>query len=733
MIPGGGDPSSRTLLLRRVSSWSDVVAASGSASPSASPSNNDGDSDVNNADNDNNRIIASGNVDENHNQQDNERHQRPSYSRRRGYSFNSALNNGSNNNDGNNNSFTATAAGEGGGRRRGHAHRRGWSYGGDGANINSNSRFNNINNFYSNNNNNISYSNNDGVSVSGDRGDGGVSNDNGDQESLVFFSSSFDDTSSSLSQRLLIPNLEYEDESDAASSSSSSVWSGIWRMRRLSTIVRDKWLFCHRRVTSINWKLWTVFVLLVLSGVGNVLLAKLSSRQLYNYPTFLNIYSNTVYCFVSFAYIIPVGHFGLFHRSIPKSHWTSLPKFPFAIMGLLDAVSATIQWMANVYLPGTLLVLIPQAAIPLSMVGSYFVLREKYTARQFFGAIIVLSGVFTALLPVFTHQREADFYCRAIDEENHCTICQLETTEDGCLSHRSDDDNTSWHNHTNSNNQTDLYCTWISRDLAVKDDDFLVFIWSLFMLFSLIPMVMSTIYKQVALQVHLDPILVNGWVSVFQLIFGVVLVLPAGMLSSPRVHPSEIGANWNSGAQCLFQRSPTVELGCHPDDCNQTVVWVHIFLVISIVFTISMMLTLKFGSTDLLYFGLTLAVPLSHLGFSLHHSTVGVRVFDVCGLIISVAGLFIYRFGHKDPSTTLVGVEDEAPGESPAEDEVNGDYRRLASGEDEVETTDELTTDDSLREILHCSYRQDVVDVDSDDKGGFLEFLRDPFLLVGDI
>jgi hypothetical protein len=47
-----------------------------------------------------------------------------------------------------------------------------------------------------------------------------------------------------------------------------------------------------------------------------------------------------------------------------------LAKKPFLVMGFLDAISAAMQVLATIYLPGTLLVLLPQAAIPLSMLAS---------------------------------------------------------------------------------------------------------------------------------------------------------------------------------------------------------------------------------------------------------------------------------------------------------------------------------------------------------------------------
>jgi hypothetical protein len=302
---------------------------------------------------------------------------------------------------------------------------------------------------------------------------------------------------------------------------------------------------------------------------------------------------------------------------------------------------------------------------------------------------------------------------------------------------KNDTDNRHGHYLNGGNNQTSLYCKWVSRDEAVMDDDFLVFIWSILMLLSLVPMVMSTIYKQISLQVNLDPILVNGWVSFFQLFWGVALVVPAGLLSSPRVHPLQIGSNWRSGLRCLFHQTNTVEVGCHPDDCRDAALWVHLGLGSAIVYALSMMFVLKYGSCDLMYLGLTLVVPIAHLSFSLH-STADVSVFDVCGLFVSVTGLFMYRFGHEDPSSSTYRREHEGIQESAAGDYANGEHRRFAAGRDESDGTvarivDSERTGNSQSDAFQGSFLVNIDANSRNKKGDFLEFLREPFLLVGDI
>ena len=453
----------------------------------------------------------------------------------------------------------------------------------------------------------------------------------------------------------------------------------------------------------------------------------------YNYPTFLNIYANGMYVLMSFAYVIPVSVLGLFGNSLPRSMPLRAMK-PFFIMGALDAIGAAMQFLSTVYLPGTLLVLIPQVAIPLSMAAGSLVLREKYTLRQYTGACVVFCGILVVMYPILSHQRDAEYYCQAIDTEDDCLLCKEEMTKEKCLSHNTLDDGT---NHSSvqlqfwrdlelyrSRNSTDsesddesdgLYCAWVSREEAnAREEDFLVFFWSIVMLLSCVPSVMSTVYKQVALQTatSMDPIVISGWVSLYQLVCGLFLVIPSGLVSSPRVHPLDIGPNWRDGMGCLFAKIDSVDSGCHPDDCSRAALWVHLSLANSAVYALSMLFVLKYGSCDLMYLGLTLVVPLGHLAFDVHSSFAELRAYDIAGLVILVSGLVLYRFGHGGNESTLRN-EDPHP------------YELLTDQRDNnvADSRNPGTMNGTSNNPEGLNH----------DREGFLEFLREPFMLAGDI
>lgn len=558
------------------------------------------------------------------------------------------------------------------------------------------------------------------------------------------------DNNDDLSRPLLLPSLEYEESSHGSGEDGTS--------QHTATITSQP---------PPNWKLWVGFALLVTTGVGNVIFAKLQALPMYNYPTFLNMvrqqlflpsweayqfsllvlslsqsllivcfllspqYANLLYILMSFAYIIPVTTFGWFNHSIPYSHLTNLSKKPFFIMGCLDAIGAAMQVLATVYLPGTLLVLIPQAAIPLSMLAGSLILREKYTQNQYLGASVVFCGILVVLYPILTHKAEADHYCQAKDLENDCVLCEVETSEEDCLSHLKSHEGvqnaTIWIQHSfagiTSGNGTDAddmdrYCTWISREVTMKDEDWLVFAWSIVMLISCVPSVMSTVYKQVALQTPLDPILVNGWVSLFQFLCGMFLVVPSGLASSPKVHPLELGINWMNAMECLFTQTNSVHVGCHPDHCLRAALWVHISLINSAIYALAMIFVLKYGGCDLMYLGLTLVVPLGHLAFSFHSSFSTTTIYDILGLLVLVIGLFMYRFGYNrsDEAAIVVTRERHNHHDGPSF------YQPLPAGE-EAEGDDATNNVDGPTSVATTNAF----------KEGFLEFLREPFMLVGDI
>jgi drug/metabolite transporter (DMT)-like permease len=139
------------------------------------------------------------------------------------------------------------------------------------------------------------------------------------------------------------------------------------------------------------------FVGMVFVGLGNKVFNKLMTIPMYNYPNFLNLLTSFVYIPVCFAYIIPMAKYGY----IPEEQF-KVPKKTFAIMGALDALAGIMQIFGATYLPGPLIILLLQAAIPVSMVISRYLLSAQYNKFQYAGALIVAGGIMIVLAPSLT-------------------------------------------------------------------------------------------------------------------------------------------------------------------------------------------------------------------------------------------------------------------------------------------------------------------------------------------
>ena len=80
------------------------------------------------------------------------------------------------------------------------------------------------------------------------------------------------------------------------------------------------------------------------------------------------------------------------------------------------------QVFASIYLPGPLLILLPQAAIPISMAFSNRITGERFRLFQYAGAIVVIVGILVVLEPLMSHRNSPDNVCEAIDMDNYYII-----------------------------------------------------------------------------------------------------------------------------------------------------------------------------------------------------------------------------------------------------------------------------------------------------------------------
>ncbi len=327
-----------------------------------------------------------------------------------------------------------------------------------------------------------------------------------------------------------------------------------------------------------------------------------------------------MYVPLCFAYILPVGRYGLLNGAIPPEV-SGASKRPFVVMGLLDCLAGTLLTFASVRLPGSLLILLPQAAIPISMLLSSRIKGERYAPHQYLGALVVVLGILAVMEPLVSRRHDAGSACEAYDPEGHCALCGAETTEAGCLGRRAgvgihagtgppglwdaggDDAGVPPRPPDGGEGRGDDdrdggLCRWVpsAESSAGADAATTLLVWSAVTILACVPMTLSSICKEMKLGGDgggIDPIFLNGWVAVFQLLFSIALGAPAGMTSDPPVTPRELPGNVVDGIRC-YLGSGTVTSGCHPDDgCREAPLYVNAFLVFNVGFNILMVYILK--------------------------------------------------------------------------------------------------------------------------------------------
>jgi len=435
----------------------------------------------------------------------------------------------------------------------------------------------------------------------------------------------------------------------------------------------------QQKASASNLKLALIFISVVLIGTAISVLGKLVAIPMYNYPNFLNLYSIVVYVGVAFAYVtFMMIRYG---NQVITPEQQQIPKRTFAVFGLLDTLSIGVQTFASCYLSGPLLVMLPQAAIPFSMLFSRYFQKKRFRAVQYGGAVVVILGIFLILEPMLNllpttssaATNSTGFVCETnlqeFDVDEFCYICRDELTEDSCL----------LHNETKprgiGNNTTDTVhlCTWIrTEESDASADQGASIVWSMAVILSCIPMTLSSLYKEITVsKVEVDPLYMNGWTAFFQLFPSLVMAVVAAPLFSPPVEPHELPRHFLNAWDCYYHGRGTVDHGCYLDiQCGKAFWLWNLNFALIVLYTVFSVLLLKYGSASLLYLALTITVPLGNLAFCLPFMPgyAPMHLTDILGLVVIVLGLGLYRSNGSTEET------DEGEGDpslaSPASDDV---------------------------------------------------------------
>lgn len=330
------------------------------------------------------------------------------------------------------------------------------------------------------------------------------------------------------------------------------------------------------------------FISMLVFALGNRIFGRLYTFPMHNYPIFMNLLSTFYFIPICYFYIVPMIYFT---DTITKEQ-RAIPKYKFAVMGAYDSIAGIMASFAVNYISSSsIIVLVQQSAIPISMLISYIALNSVYTTAQYVGAGVVLFGIFVVLLPTL---------------------------------------NGSSHASSGASDSSEL--VWIAVLVA-----------------SCVPMCLSSVYKEKALgETEIDVIYLNGWVAVFQSLIAIPLCIPSSYVV--HIPLSQILPNIYSGFLCMGGVN-TVTESHNPnnmplDHCETAPMFVTLFLVFNVVYNYLIVVILKLGSANILWMASTVIVPLSNVAFSLKFmpGSKPLTVFDITGLFVIMTGLVIYRF-----------------------------------------------------------------------------------------
>ncbi|CAI8596395.1 unnamed protein product [Vicia faba] len=325
----------------------------------------------------------------------------------------------------------------------------------------------------------------------------------------------------------------------------------------------------------------------VATGVGNRVLYKLALVPLKQYPFFLAQISTFVYVIVYFS-ILCIRY----RAGIVTDEMLSMPKTPFLIVGLLEALGAATGMAAAAMLSGASIPILSQTFLVWQILLSTIFLGRRYKVNQLLGCFLVAIGVII---------------------------------------------------------------TVASGSGAGKSLQEAGIFWSLLMMTSFLFQAADTVLKEVIFMDSarklkggsLDLFVVNSFGSAFQALF-ICLLLP--FLSKLWGIPfSQLPNYLKDGAACFLN------LGTLSSGCDGAPLLPLLFIIVNMGFNISLLHLLKISSAVVSCLATTLSVPISIYLFTLPLPYLGVAsslpTGFLAGAIILIMGLLIYTWTPSNVSS----------------------------------------------------------------------------------
>jgi drug/metabolite transporter (DMT)-like permease len=278
------------------------------------------------------------------------------------------------------------------------------------------------------------------------------------------------------------------------------------------------------------------------------------------------------------------------------------PMYKFAIMGLFDTLSNLISTWPIPYLSGTLVNVLSNAVLPLTMIGSVVFLKTRYKKSHFLGCGLVIYGIMVKLMPqLFLGESQG----------------------------------------RNGSNPL---------------------LWIVLLIVSAIPGAASNIYKEIGLKdTQGDVWYMNAWIGVFQTLFG-MLTVPTVAIPWPKpaqiITFSEFPQYFHDANTCWL--GDDVRLG---DSCSD-LIWIFgVFILFNITYNQLMLLIFREGTSVLFTIASAARLPLVDVlllsKFIAGEAAVNkLSVYDYYSLIILVVGIAVY-YSEREVHRREFGTDKE--------------------------------------------------------------------------
>jgi len=367
----------------------------------------------------------------------------------------------------------------------------------------------------------------------------------------------------------------------------------------------EKWALIREKVLTKEVLLLVLYVLLyIVTGVVNSRFLRKVATSFQNYAFFINQLTNYGYIPIFGAVVL----YELFFTKLINKEMRVFPWWKFLVMGALDAVCGYFVVIGGIDTSGPMQQLLNQAIIPVTMIGSFFVLKERFTPIQVGGALVIVGGVIVSLVPGLTDPS------------------------------------------ANKGN---------------------VFFWNMFYLCQVIPFAASNVYKDIAFKaVDMDVWYLQFWDVFWGSVVG-SLLFPINTILPPPAYIAwdQIPNSMRDGGLCLVGENliTSDNSKCGPDnvdhiscdDCDSSWLILIIYMAINVAYNVFILLVIKYGSATILSIAQTVRLPLTNICFSFEF-IMGPKYVTrlsgdtVWGLIVILVGLVVYRVGSyfkKKPIT----------------------------------------------------------------------------------